>query len=46
MTAALGENKVENFEGSQLFLQIIVVISVFYALFPLQVTKKYPPIQS
>lgn len=44
MTAALGENKVENFEGSQLFLQIIVVISVFYALFPLQVTK-YPTIQ-
>ena len=37
MTSALGERGVGDFEGSQLYLQIVIVISIFYALFPLQV---------
>ena len=41
MTSALGERGVEDFEGSHLFLKIIIVISIFYALFPLQVQNTY-----
>ena len=38
MTSALGKRgALVEFEDSQLFLQIVIVISIFYALFPLQV---------
>ena len=38
MTSALGNrDALVEFEDSRLFLQMVIVISIFYALFPLQV---------
>ena len=43
MTSALGERgALVEFEDSLLFLQIVIVISIFYALFPLQVHLLLP----
>ena len=38
MISANWEASVDDFERSFLYLQIVIVISIFYALFPLQVT--------
>ena len=43
MTSALGNREaLVEFEDSQLFLQFVIVISIFYALFPLQVPLLLP----
>ena len=37
MTSALGKEGAVKFEESQHFVQNVIVISVFYSLFPIQV---------
>ena len=39
-TSSMGESSLRDFEGSHLYIQIVIVISIFYALLPLQVARQ------
>ena len=39
-TSSMGGSSLRDFEGSHLYIQIVIVISIFYALLPLQVARQ------